>query len=71
MKTLFVEYTQVSTIAGLHYVFKSKQTLMGRVIWITSVTILTFLGFWFSLQNYLQWKETPVLTTITTTGFSI
>jgi hypothetical protein len=68
MKTLFVEYTQVSTIAGLHYAFKAKQSLMGRVIWIIAVAILTFLGFWLSLQNYVQWKQDPVLTTITTTG---
>jgi hypothetical protein len=68
MKTLFVEYTQVSTIAGLHYAFKAKQSLMGRVIWIIAVAILTFLGFWLSLQNYVQWKKDPVLTTITTTG---
>ena len=70
MKTLFVEYTQVSTIAGLHYAFKTKQSLMGRVVWMTSVAILTFLGFWLSLEYYVQWKESPVLTTITTTGFS-
>ena len=71
MKKLLVEYSQVSTIAGLHYAFQTKQSLMGRVIWISSVAILTFLGFWLSLQNYVQWKEAPVLTTITTTGLSI
>jgi hypothetical protein len=40
----------------------------GRFIWMTSLAILTFLGFWLSLKSYEQWKEEPVLTTITTTG---
>jgi len=41
---------------------------VGRVIWMTSLAILTFLGFWLSFKNYEKWKEEPVLTTITTTG---
>jgi len=70
MKTLFLEYTQRSTIAGLHYAFQPKQFLFGRLIWIVAIGILIFLGFWFSAQNYLQWKDKPVVTTITTTGNS-
>jgi hypothetical protein len=68
MKALLIEYGQKSTIAGLHYAFKQKQSMIGRVIWMISLAILTFLGFWLSLKNYEQWKEEPVLTTITTTG---
>jgi hypothetical protein len=68
MKALLIEYSQKSTIAGLHYAFKQKQSMIGRVLWMISLAILTFLGFGLSLKNYNQWKEEPVLTTITTTG---
>jgi len=68
MKTLFLEYTQYSTIAGLHYAFQAKQLLFGRLFWIIAIGILTFLGFWFSAQSYNQWEEKPVMTTISSTG---
>jgi len=70
MKRLFMEYSQRSTIAGLHYAFEPNQSVISRVIWMASVTVLTFLGFWFSLKSYQHWKESPVLTTIASTGWS-
>jgi len=68
MKALFLEYGQNSTIAGLRYVFLPKQRFLVRIIWIIAVVILTLLGTWLSVKSYLEWKENPVLTTITTTG---
>jgi hypothetical protein len=70
MKNLFLEYTQTSTIAGLHYAFQPKQSIFGRLIWIITIAFLTFLGIWLSVQNYNQWKEDPVLTTISSTGLN-
>jgi hypothetical protein len=68
MKTLFLEYGQTSTIAGLRYAFLPKQRFLGRIIWIITISILTLLGTWLSVKSYWDWKENPVLTTITTTG---
>ena len=62
---------QTSTVAGLHYAFKPNQTLAGRFIWFTVIIILAFLGFWLSLENYYQWKNEPVVTTISSTGLPI
>ena len=68
MKALFLEYGQTSSIAGLHYAFQPKQSIFGRLIWFNTILFLTFLGIWLSVQNYLQWEDSPVLTTITSTG---
>ena len=68
MQKLISSYTEKSTIAGLHYAFEPKQSLIGRTLWIVSIGILTCLGVYLSVQNYVQWMEEPVLTTITTTG---
>ncbi len=68
MKALLLEYGQTSTIAGLRYVFLPKQRFLVRIIWIIAVVILTLLGTWLSVKSYLECKENPVLTTITTTG---
>ena len=68
MQNLLNSYTQTSTIAGLHYAFEPKQSLFGRITWFVSIAILTFLGAYLSLQNYAQWMEEPVLTTISSTG---
>jgi hypothetical protein len=68
MINLFLEYTENSTIAGLHYAFKPKQLLVVRLLWMAAIAILTFLGIWFSVQSYLDWNNKPVLTTITNTG---
>ena len=71
MEALLHKYVQTSTVAGLHYAFKPNQTLAGRFIWLTVIIILAFLGFWLSLENYYQWKNEPVVTTISSTGLPI
>jgi hypothetical protein len=61
-------YGRSSTIAGLHYAFDSDQSIVGRTIWLLSVSVLASLGFYFSVQNYQQWQNEPVVTTLTSTG---
>jgi hypothetical protein len=62
------QYSQNATICGLHYAFEPNQSLAGRIIWMLALMILSGLGIYMSIQNYQQWKEEPVLTTLTTTG---
>jgi len=71
MKSLLLEYTQNSTVAGLHYVFQPKQLLIVQLTWMVTIGILAFLGVWFSVQSYLDWNNKPVLTTITNAGVII
>ena len=71
MKALLQNYLQTSTVAGLHYAFQPNQTLAGRFLWLTAIIVFAFLGFWLSLENYNQWKNEPVVTTISSTGLPI
>ena len=68
---LLREYSQNSTIAGLHYVFESKQSGFGGLLWSFIILFLTLSGVYVSVESYIQWKNEPVLTTVATTGFSV
>ena len=71
LTTLLSDYIDYSTVAGLHYAFDRKQPKIGNVLWIISVFVLTFFGIYVSVQNFKEWKENPVLTTVTTAGLPI
>lgn len=55
---------------GLHYAFKPNQSKIARLLWLSVITVLTFLGFYLSAQNFIDWKNEPVLTTVATTGLN-
>jgi hypothetical protein len=69
--TLLTDYMEYSTVAGLHYAFDRKQPKLGNILWMISVSILTFFGIYVSVQNYSEWKTNPVMTTVTTAGMPI
>ena len=62
------QYSQNASICGLHYAFESNQTLAGRIIWMIALLVLSVLGIYMSVENYNQWQDEPVLTTMTKTG---
>ncbi len=68
---ILLDYTQYSTIQGLIYIFFSYQTIIGRLFWSAVLFFMFILGLYWCIQAYQDWKEHPVLTTITTTGYSI
>ncbi len=68
---MIFEYSQTSTIAGFHYIFEPKVTLIGKLIWIFLISLFTVLGIYLSAENYSQWKSEPVITTLTSTGLPI
>ncbi len=61
----------VNPISGLHYAFKPKQSKIVSLVWLIAISVLTFLGFYLSFKNFIEWKNEPVLTTVTTTGLPI
>ena len=61
----------VKLVSGLHYAFKPNQSKIVSLLWISVISVLTFLGFYLSLQNFIEWKKEPVVTTVTTTGLPI
>ncbi len=70
-RSLFLDYTQDSTVQGLGYVFLPNQTIIGRIFWAITVVFMFSLGVYWCQQAYLDWSDYPVLTTVTTTSFSI
>jgi hypothetical protein len=68
---LFLDYTEYSTIQGLIYIFATYQTIIGRIFWTTVLLFMFSLGIYWCVQSYQNWKGNQVLTTVTTTDFSI
>jgi hypothetical protein len=64
-------FTSQSTIAGLYHVFLNDETLLGKIFWLLSIVVLAFLGVFVSVQNYLDWKNEPVVTTVASTGYPV
>ena len=71
MWNLVFEYSQTSTIAGFHYIFEPKLTIIGKLIWLLLLSLFTVLGIYLSAENYIQRKNEPVITTLTSTGLPI
>ena len=59
MWNLVFEYSQTSTIAGFHYIFEPKLTIIGKLIWLLLLSLFTVLGIYLSAENYIQWKNEP------------
>ncbi len=71
MRNLIFEYSQTSIIAGFHYIFEPKVSTLGKIFWLFLIVMLTILGTYMSIQNYMQWKDEPVITTLASTGLPI
>ena len=65
------DYSDYAAIQGLNYIFFANQTLFGRIFWIIVVTMMLCLGVYWSITAYLDWQDQLVLTTITTTAYSV
>ena len=70
-KDIFLEYSEYSTIQGLIYIFFAYQTIVGKIFWTIVLLLMLALGLYWCIQAYLDWQDKPVLTTITTTAYSV
>jgi hypothetical protein len=68
---IWVDYTEYSTWMGLIYIFLKYQTMIGRIFWIIVMILMAALGLYWCIKAYLDWQDKPVLTTITTTAYSV
>jgi len=64
-------YSQTSTIAGFHYIFEPKLSVIGKAFWFVLVVMLTAIGAYLSILNYGQWKSEPVIITLKSTGLPV
>ena len=65
------DYSEISSIQGLVYIFMAHQSLLGRLFWTSVVVGMTGLGIYWSVQAYAEWEESPVLTTLSTPAMYI
>ena len=64
-------YSEYSTIQGIIYIFQSNQSLAGKIFWIFIVSLFLYLGVIFSQSAFTSWKNSPVLTTLTSTAYPV
>jgi hypothetical protein len=65
------EYSEYSTIQGIVYIFQTRQSLVGRIVWVIIVAFMLLLGSYWSIQSYVDWQNNPVLTTVQTTAYPV
>ena len=65
------QYAENTTIHGIGYIFGSGISAVERVLWILIVSLGIFGAVFLSVTAYQNWQETPVLTTVATTGHPI
>ena len=63
------DFAANTTIHGIQYIFDEYVFIFERVLWLVIFTIFAFLAIFWSFQNFNQWQDNPVLTSIKTTGF--
>jgi hypothetical protein len=68
---LVQDYSEYSTIQGIHYIFRLKQSEIGIFFWILVVLGMASLGMFWSIEAYNDWQDNLVLTTINTTAYPI
>lgn len=66
------QYAENTTIHGIGYIFGSSGiSVLERLLWILIVCLGIFGAIFLSVTAYQNWQETPVLTTVATTGHPI
>ena len=65
------DFSDYASIQGLVYIFFAYQTIFGRIFWFVVVALMLGLGVYWIIQAYINWQDRPVLTSITTTAYSV
>ena len=65
------EYSKSTSIHGIHYIFENDSYLFERTIWVLAVFCGILFAAIMSTYAYFDWRDSPVLTTVATTGYPI
>ena len=59
MRNIIQNYSEISSIQGVVYIFQSHQTLVGRLFWIAVIAFMLTLGmFLVSVsQPFFRWRH--------------
>jgi hypothetical protein len=66
-KTTF-EFAGNTTVHGITYIFDKTIFFIERILWLCVVVSCASLAVYWSIGMYHSWKESPVLTSVKTTG---
>ena len=65
------EFASITTIHGLAYVFDRSGKTFDNVLWFISVFIGTVFSIYMSHDAWKTWQDSPVLTSIKSTGLPL
>ena len=65
------DFSDYASIQGIIYIFFSYQTIFGKMFWFLVIVAMLCLGIYWIVQAYVSWQDKPVLTSITTTAYSV
>ncbi len=65
------KFSQVSTTHGIYYSLEPGVTVFSNIFWIVAVIVLFAFSLYLTITAYVQWKEDPILTTVSTTGYPV
>ncbi len=65
------KFSKVSTTHGIYYSLEPGVTVFSNIFWIVAVIVLFAFSLYLTITAYVQWKEDPILTTVSTTGYPV
>ena len=71
IKSTIQEFARTTTIHGIAYVFDNALKTFDRILWILAVCLGTGFAIILSLEAWIDWKDSPVLTSVSSTGLPI
>ena len=71
IKSTIQEFARTTTIHGIAYVFDNALKAFDRILWILAVCLGTGFAIILSLEAWIDWKDSPVLTSVSSTGLPI
>ena len=67
-KKTILDFASNTTIHGISYIFNTTLLILERLLWLVVFGTFAFLAMYWSTEAYNQWNESPVLTSVKTTG---
>ena len=71
IKSTLCQFANVTTIHGVAYVFDRTIQTLDNLLWFISVCVGAGLAIHMSLDAWKTWKESPVLTSVRSTGLPL
>lgn len=71
LKKTISDLSEVTTVHGLRYALSCTSHLVDRLLWAVIVIGAFSLSLYMSVQIYLNWQASPVVTTIGTNALPI